>query len=321
MSLVSLAHPAALVAAVALVALAEWARRRAKRRLGAPRAAVAMFATLPEGVRLRVGRWLAPARLAALLAMALAAAGPRVRWQEARDERPAADVLIVLDASSSMAHALPGSFAATRFDAARAAGREFAQGRPEDRVGVVAFARWPRLVCPLTWDHELFADRLAASAVVEVASEEDRTAIGVALAEGAARLAESGMGARVLVLITDGENNCGPIPPEAGAEACAQAGVRVHTIALGGGDARTGGAPDAALLARIAAATGGRAFEAGDRATLEAAWRDIDALERAPVRRVTGLTPRPIGSWLLAAGLLSWLALSWLERGPARVMA
>jgi Ca-activated chloride channel family protein len=129
------------------------------------------------------------------------------------------------------------------------------------------------------------------------------------------------MGARVLVLITDGEDNCGPIPPDAGAEACAQAGVRVHTIALGGGDARTGGAPDAALLARIATATGGRAFEAGDRATLEAAWRDIDALERAPIRRVTGLSPRPIGSWLLAAGLLSWFALSWLERGPARVMA
>jgi Ca-activated chloride channel family protein len=209
--------------------------------------------------------------------------GPRA-LRGARGERRGVDVALLLDASSSMTVAVrlrDDPFLAPRANAVR----DFAAARGDDRVGLTLFARWPRLSCPLTADHALFEARLAAADPVDSGGDEDRTAIGVALAAGAQQLGPKGARERVLVLVTDGANNLGPITPEDGTRLCRDAGIRVYTIALGGGERfGSGSAPvDTKLLAAIAAATGGRTFAAEDGAGCR---RDADhrRAERAPCR-------------------------------------
>jgi len=320
MSLESLAHPIVWAGALAAAAAAELVRRRRAPAPALPIAFPRLIADLPCSLRQRARRWLPAARLGLLAVLGLAAAGPILSWQVVAETRRGVDLLIALDASSSMTTVLPGAFAGTRFDAARNAALEFARRRPGDRVALTAFARYPRQVVPLTWDHDLLAALLLDAAPVEAGSEEDRTAIGVALADGADRLRGAGDRGRLLVLVTDGANNLGPIAPEEGVQLCRDAGVRVHSIAIGG-DARFGSGsepPNLGLLEQIAAATGGRAFSAQDQAALEDACRAIDDLEPAAFTFTSGLRAWPLASPLLAAGLIAWIALALAERTLVR---
>jgi Ca-activated chloride channel family protein len=305
----SLTHPAIFAALALLLLLAHAFGGRRLRRAVAWHAWPAWLEGLPPGRRQRGRIWLARGRLLLLLALAAVVAGPRVRFEDRKEVRRGVDVAVLLDASSSMTVAVPGSYAASRFAAATDAIRTFVEGRPDDRVALTTFARWPRLGCPLTADHALFDARLAAAAPVGAGSEEDRTAIGVALAAGARQLGPRGERTRVLVLVTDGVNNLGPISPEEGTRLCRDEGIRVYTIALGalGGDERfgSGAAPiDTERLEAIARATGARSFSVRDPAGLADAWRQIDALERAPLEvklemKEAAVAPS-LAPWLLA---------------------
>src|SRR5262249_52380747 len=144
MSALSLAHPIVFAALLALVAAAHLLG--ARRRGGAvawhpfPR----WLGGLPIGARQRVACWLERARLLLLAGLALGIAGPRTRFEERRETRRGVDLFVLLDASSSMTVTLPGSYATTRFAAARESAHAFVDGRPADRVGLATFARWPR---------------------------------------------------------------------------------------------------------------------------------------------------------------------------------
>ena len=305
-----------------LVAAAEFWRRR--RRVG--RAAIALpwfaeLASLPKSRRQQWVEWIAPARVALLTLLALCAAGPAVELRADRSERRGVDLELLLDVSSSMKITLPGSFAERRFDAARAAALEFVRGRQDDRVGLLTFARFPRLQCPLTWDHPLFEERLDAARPVVDGSDEDRTAIGTAVAEAARRFPGAADRARVVVLVTDGANNLGPIEPADAAQFCRSKEVRLYAISIGSGMRFGSGEPprDLAALGAMADATGGRVFEAKDRADLDDAWREIDGLERTPIEVVAGVAAWPASSLLLAIALLAWLALRGVEQRWAKV--
>jgi Ca-activated chloride channel family protein len=321
-----LAHPLWSLAGLVAVALAEWLRRRRPLAPALPHAFARWFDALPRSPRERLRGAIAPLRLLLLALIAVAAAGPVVAWKAEQETRRGVDVLVALDASQSMTVALPGSFASTRFDAARAAAIDFARGRPDDRIGLVTFARYGRLACPLTWDHELFEALLTEAHPVAAGSEEDQTAIGVALAEGVDRLAATSERARVLVLVTDGANNVDLIVPLDGARLCKARGVRVYTITIGalgadGMGARFGtgtAPPDLALLQQIAELTGGRAYVAADRVALTDAWRAIDSLEQGPIVRTAGLEPWPAATPLLALALIGWIVLGTVERAFAR---
>jgi Ca-activated chloride channel family protein len=312
----ALASPAWLIGGVAVVAVAELLRRRRPRPAALPLAFTRWLEGLPRGWRVRARAAFPALRVALLLLFAAAVAGPSLSWRAQQETRRGVDVLVALDASSSMTVVLPGSFASTRFNAARAAAQEFAARRPEDRIGLTTFARYPRAIVPLTWDHALFDALVQDVGPVDAGSEEDLTAIGVALADGAERLRRGTEGGRALVLVTDGANNVGPISPDEGVRLCKEARVRVYTIAFTG-EARFGGGaapPDTRLLAEIAAATGGRAFEAQDRAALDDACRSIDELESSSIELTSGLRAWPLASPLLAVALLGWLALSAADR-------
>jgi Ca-activated chloride channel homolog len=263
------------------------------------------------------------------LACAIVALARPVSFDQRQDlESEGIDILLVLDISGSM-RAM--DLKPDRLEAARAVALEFVDARPRDRIGLVVFAGEAFTQCPLTLDHELLKGLLRE---VQPGSVPDGTAIGSALATALNRLRESEAPSRVMVLLTDGENNRGLDPRTAG-ELATALGVRVYTVGAG----RDGVAPipvqtpfgmqvrqmevqiDEELLGEIAGRTGGRYFRAQDRAELEAVYRRIDELETATItvteHRLIREGYRP---WLLAAALLllaSRLALARWRPLPA----
>ena len=256
----------------------------------------------------RVPFWLAAALLI------VAAAGPaRVRQEEVYVNR-GLDLMIALDESPSMAASdLDGQ---RRLDAAVQVIRAFAAGRSNDAIGLVSFSDRAVLRVPKTHDR---AALHAALDGIEVMSLGDATAIGTGIAVTLLHLPDSAAPGRVIVLLTDGDNNAGELTPEDAAELAAARGVRVHTVGIGGaGDAeieitdpRTGltqrgryrGRYDPALLERVARITGGRSFAADEPAALAAVFREIDALERIDRHTRIQVSHRPRHRALLLAAL------------------
>jgi Ca-activated chloride channel family protein len=167
-------------------------------------------------------------------------------------------------------------------DAARQRAEEFAKARTHDRVGLVAFARYAELRCPLTLDEAALGSFLAVLDTVPQGSEIDATAIGVALAKSVQLLQKSTAKSKVVVLLSDGMNNVEDILPAEGAKLAKDAGVRVHTIGLGKGLPTPQGYArlDFRDLKTIADTTGGHFFQPRSDADLAEVYARIDELEK-----------------------------------------
>ncbi|MBI1381147.1 MAG: VWA domain-containing protein [Planctomycetaceae bacterium] len=227
------------------------------------------------------------------------------------------DVLVALDVSSSMGETdlAPDR---TRLHVAREAMVQFAARRGDDRIGLLTFARYPDLAVPLTRDHDAWTQSLAALQPLAPEHGEDATALGLAIAEGAAVLARSALPevprGRVLVLVSDGEENVHypgasrEIAPNDGAQVAAALGVRVHTIAVGQNarDSAGNAVPlDTSALRGAAAASGGTFARAGDEGALERSLRAIDELEPSPLAEPqVKLVPRHLAFLVAGAALL-----------------
>jgi Ca-activated chloride channel family protein len=194
------------------------------------------------------------------------------------------DILLALDTSSSMT-ANDMDRRRTRLEVAKAAAAEFVRGRPEDRIGLVSFARYPDVRCPLTLDHEALLGILAGVTTVPSDGPEDATGIGAAAARAAEVLRGDERRERVVILLTDGDENVavegarGEIAPSHAAQLCAALSARVYAVAVGA----SGGRTDA--LRNMAAKTGGEFHEARDAGAVAAVYRQIDALEKAGVEK------------------------------------
>src|SRR6266516_5791419 len=142
------------------------------------------------------------------------------------------DIMLVLDVSGSMLTKdfTIGGDRATRLDAIREVTRKFIEGRPNDRIGIIAFAGRHYVVSPMTLDHDWLLQNLER---VRIGLVEDGTAIGSAMAAAANRLNDKRSKSHVLVLLTDGENNAGKIPPNTAAEAVKA--LKIHFYAIGAG--------------------------------------------------------------------------------------
>jgi Ca-activated chloride channel family protein len=239
-------------------------------------------------------------RAAALACLAGVLADPVALHRGPPEPGSGLDLMLVLDTSGSM-RALDAEVeleARTRLDLAKRVVSRFAAERVAegDRVGLIVFGKSAFTQCPLTSDGRLLA---AALERVEVGMAGEATALGdaLALAMKRAQAASSGSG-RLVVLLTDGRNNSGGVPPDVASELAAEAGVRVHTVGIGTGGAEVAMAvkqgaaaqglkferhdPDLETLEQIAAATGGRFFRANRSPELAAVYEEIDAMERAP---------------------------------------
>jgi Ca-activated chloride channel family protein len=217
-----------------------------------------------------------------------------------------------------------------RLEVAKDVVKRFIAARKSDRIGVVAFAAEALTQVPLTTDYPVVnaaVDNLAAGQL------EDGTAIGTAIATAANRLRDAPGRSRVMILLTDGENNRGSIDPRTAAKAAAVFGIKIYTVGVG----TEGMAPvpvgrglfglryenrlvriDEPLLSDIAKTTGGRYFRARDAAALERIYEEINQLEREPVRTRSYVRYTELFRWplYLATLLLIVELLLAARRGP-----
>ena len=319
------ATPWALLLLLLLPAWWLWRRRRRPPAIVFSR--VAALARGPKAGR-GVARTLFTLRNLTLAALILALARPR---SGARAENVTSDginIVLAVDISSSM---LAQDFQPNnRLEVAKEKVKQFVASRRSDRIGIVAFSGEALTQVPLTTDYPVVlaaVDNLAAGQL------EDGTAIGTAIATAANRLRDAPGRSRVLILLTDGENNRGSIDPRTAAQAAGTIGVKIYTIGVG----TEGMAPvpvgrglfglryenrpvriDEPLLTEVATSTGGRYFRARDAAALQNIYAQIDRLERVPVRTRTYVRYTELFRWLvglaLGALLLELGLFAW--RGP-----
>jgi Ca-activated chloride channel family protein len=264
-----------LLATGLLIPVALWRKRRAA---AVPFAPGSLLAVRPTW-RVRILALPRVLQVIALLLAVVALARPaRREMLPLRTE--GIDILLCLDTSSSMT-ANDMDRRRTRLDVAKAAAAEFVRGRPEDRIGLVSFARYPDLRCPLTLDHEALLGILAGVTLVASDGPEDATGIGTAVARAAQVLQADERRERVVILLTDGDENVavegapGEIAPSHAAQLCAALGARVYAVAVGAGGPKLDGA-----LQAMARRTGGEFHEARDASAVTAVYRQIDALEK-----------------------------------------
>jgi Ca-activated chloride channel family protein len=221
------------------------------------------------------------------------------------------DILLCLDTSSSMT-ARDMDRQRTRLDVAKAAAAEFVRGRPDDRIGLVSFARYPDVRCPLTLDHEALLGILDGVTTVASDGPEDATGLGTAVARAAQVLQGDDRRERVVILLTDGDENVavegaeGEIAPSHAAQLCAALGARVYAVSVGVRGPRV----DTGALRRMASRTGGEFHEARDAGAMAAVYREIDALEKTGVER-----PRYVVEDRFLPFLLLGILLMLLARG------
>jgi Ca-activated chloride channel family protein len=244
--------------------------------------------------RSRAGRWQLPLTLLALALLVLGLARPQFGRSTTTLQASGVDMILAMDCSGSM-EALDfkvNGQPMSRLDIVKSVVSKFIDARPNDRIGLVGFAGAPYLVSPLTLDHDWLQQNLER---VKIGSVEDGTAIGSALATSVNRLRDQPSKSKIVVLLTDGQNNAGKIIPETAAQAARAMGVKVYTIAAGVrgeapipvtdefGNKRLAMAQvdvDEDTLKKIAEETGGKFFRATDTESLKNIYAEIDRLEK-----------------------------------------
>ena len=306
-----LASPLWLLALLALPAL-WWAARRERPATGVRYSVADDAAALGTTGWARV-RWLPGALLAAAFGLGVVAlARPQERDASVERSTEGIDVVLALDVSTSMT---AEDFVPNRFEAAKEVAAEFVRGRTSDRIGLVVFAAQAYTQAPLTLDYPFLQTMLQE---VRMGVIEDGTAIGTALATATARLRDSDAASKVVILLTDGQNNRGQVDPQTAAEAAAALGVKVYAIGVGGEGGPTrgrspfgalfGSAPevDEGALRAVAQTTGGRYFRATDAQALREIYAAISDLERTEIEETVLLDVEELYPWFL------WPALACL---------
>ncbi|HTS43911.1 MAG TPA: VWA domain-containing protein [Puia sp.] len=253
-------------------------------------------------------------RLLAISCLIIAMARPQFKNEEQLTNGEGIDIVLCLDISGSM---LAQDFTPNRMEAAKNVASEFIDSRPTDRIGLVIFSGESFTMCPLTTDRAVLKSQLYN---VQSGLLEDGTAIGSGLATGVERLKSSKSKSKVIILLTDGENNGGLIDPNTAKEIAKSVGVRVYTVGVG----TEGFAPvpvqtpggvimqrekvsiDEKLLTQIANETGGKYFRAKDNESLSSIYKEIDQMEKSKVEisTFTKYSEQFFPFALVAAGLL-----------------
>lgn len=311
------ASPLWLLGLLAVPALA-WALWRPRREapgvrysLGSDAAALgttgwARLRKLPDGLL-----------LAALALGLLGLARPQERDASIERSTEGIDIVLALDVSTSMT---AEDFVPNRFEAAKAVAAEFVRGRESDRIGLVVFAAQAYTQAPLTLDYPFLLTMLQE---VRMGLIEDGTAIGTALATATARLRDSEAASKVVILLTDGQNNRGQVDPQTAAEAAAALGVKVYAVGVGGDGLAARNGPfgglgpapevDEGALRQVAETTGGRYFRATDAQALRQIYDSISELERTEIEETVLLDVEeryPLFLWPALACLLLAVGLS-----------
>ncbi|MGL5543295.1 MAG: vWA domain-containing protein, partial [Fusobacteriaceae bacterium] len=222
-----------------------------------------------------------------LALMAIGLARPQEISQNMISKKNGIDIALVLDLSQSM---LQRDFNPNRLEKAKELLQEFVEGRGNDRISLVVFGGDAYTKVPLTFDHNVVKEFIAKTGVDDITSN-NRTAIGMGLGVAINRFQKSNAKSKVIILMTDGENNAGELSPLDSAKLAKGAGIKVYTIGIG---AREIEVPsffgsrkianrelDENLLQKIAEETGGEYFRADNAESFRNIFKKIDALEKS----------------------------------------
>ena len=299
------AHPWLLLLFLALPVAAWWKGRR-----GQPAACLYSSVQLVKGVASITdsgpGRVLAALRWLTLGLFILGLARPQFTQSETKINASGIDIVVALDLSTSMESedfTLKGQ-PANRLQVAKDVLRKFIEKRSGDRIGLVAFAGRAYIAAPMTLDHDFLQQNLER---LNLRTIEDNTAIGAGLSASINRLRDLKSKSKIVILMTDGQNNAGKIPPMTAAEAAQALGIKVYTVGVGVrgmskmpynmlGQKMYQQVPvdiDEKTLQEIAKKTGGAYYRADSTATLGQIYDTIDRLEKTEIEvkkyvRVTG---------------------------------
>ena len=297
------ASPYALALLVIVPALAVYLRSRRSRPPGLAFSSVAVADGMPRSWRIRFEPALTALRLAAIALLVFAVARPQRGEAGSESAGEGIDIVLAFDASSSMS--LPFARNRTRFDAAKEVLARFVQARTNDRVGLVIFQGASLTMSPLTTDYSAVEQDIAAADRLHL---KDGTAIGVAIGESVNLLRGSTAASRIVILLTDGENNALEMQPLAAARIAEKLGVRVYTIGVVSRALNSGQSTlnvDERSLQEIAAVTGAIYNRAEDPAALQQVYDEIDRLETSRFEGREFTRFNEIAPWFLAAAALS----------------
>ena len=276
--------------------------------------------------RLRLLPYMPALRWAALALLIIAAARPQTTESSEIVRGEGVDIALALDISGSMA---AYDFAPdNRLEAAKEVIADFIEQRTHDRIGLVVFASESFIHSPPTIDHEALIFLLRDVELAGRMRLADGTAIGMGLASAANMLKDSESKSKVVVLLTDGDNNKGEIDPMTAAAAAETLGIRVYTVGMGQRDGAlttvqsvlgsrvvsTRSNLDEETLKRIAATTDGKYFLATDTEGLRGIYDEINSLEKSEIE-VSVFTQRDeLAGWLLLP-VSALILLELLARG------
>ena len=309
------AHPYLLLLLL-LLPLAAWLKGKRGKPAAFVYSSTQLVAGLGGATRSRTGQILAALRWLTLALFIIALAQPRFSKSETTIRASGVDIVVAMDLSGSMESEdfeVRGE-RVNRINMAKAVLKKFVAQRPNDRIGLVAFAGKAYIACPLTIDHDFLEqniDRLKLHMI------EDGTAIGSGLSAAVNRLRDLKAKSKIVILMTDGQNNAGKIQPLTAAEAAESLGVKVYTIGVG----MRGQAPfpvymfgrkqyqmvpvdiDEDTLTKIADRTGGKYYRADNAERFQQIYAEIDKLEKteADVKKFTNY--RELFQIAVAAGI------------------
>ncbi len=297
-----------------------------------------VFKDLPKSFKAKLMILPTALKFLSLFLLILALARPQKSDTQVKKNIEGIDIMIALDISDSML--IEDMKPLNRLESAKETLKNFVNKRSNDRIGVIIFAGESFTLVPLTLDYELILSRVEEIATAQQAHIKDGTAIGVALANAAGKLKDSTAKSRVMIFMTDGENNSGTIDPDTGLDIAKGYGIKIYSIGIGkdgptripiyqkdvfGNKVKTyqpfESTVNEDLLGRMGKETGGKYFRANKEDSLGGVFNEIDRLEKTKIDINKYVRYEEVFKDFLLPAILFYLlaiflANTWLRRQP-----
>lgn len=272
-------------------------------------------------IKHKIGEWII---LIGIIFLLIALSRPQLVEENKNIYKKGIDIVLTLDVSGSMESV---DFKPSRIEVAKDVLKNFIAKRENDRIGFVIFSGTAYTKIPLTIDYNVLDEAIAKTTTKDV--NVDGTAIGMGIAVAINRLKNSKAKSKVIILLTDGDNNAGLISPEASMKLAKETGIKIYTIGVGTNKTimpiRDGygnivtyrqfaGGLDEKLLKNIANTTKGKYFRAKDKNSLENIFKTINSLEKTKIKSKKMFQYKELYYWWLLFGLLSIILGIILEK-------
>jgi Ca-activated chloride channel family protein len=280
------------------------------------------FVKSTPGFRTSLRHSLFVLRCLSIICLVIALARPREKFTETQNEGEGIDIMLCFDISGSMTEK---DFTPDRLEASKQVATDFVTNRPGDEIGIVIFSNLSFTLCPLTTDHQAVLNQIQT--IESGYLQDEGTAIGSGIATSVDRLRNSTTKTKIIILLTDGVDFGGTIPPDMALQMAKYYGIKVYTIGVGSEkevdevvDSPLGPIVqhktlqfNEALLKKLADETGGQYFHATDNTALQKIYASINQLEKSKIQ-VTNYDRYTDKFFLLVAAALFYLLVEILLR-------